>query len=58
MCVVWGKDDGCSGTYVDFHVLVEAVVHDQAMSHSNTMRLHWMACTIVVVTHIGYLMVS
>jgi hypothetical protein len=55
--VLFGARSGC-GTYIDFHVLVKAVVHDQAMGHSNTMRFHWMACTIVVVTHIGYLLVS
>jgi hypothetical protein len=38
--------------HVDFHLLVEAVVHDQTVSHSDTMRLHGMAGVVGVVSDI------
>jgi hypothetical protein len=38
--------------HVNFHLLVEAVVHDETVSHSDTMRLHWMAGIVGVVSDI------
>ena len=38
--------------YVNFHLLVEAVVHDKTVSHSDTVRLHGMAGIVGVVSDI------
>mmetsp|Transcript_21755 Transcript_21755/g.64501 ORF Transcript_21755/g.64501 Transcript_21755/m.64501 type:complete len:428 (+) Transcript_21755:163-1446(+) len=37
---------------VDLHLLVEAIVEQQVVSHANTMRLHGMALAIVVVANV------
>jgi hypothetical protein len=39
--------------YVDFHLGVEAVVHDQAMRHPYAMGLHGMASYVGIVAHVG-----
>ena len=39
-------------THVDLHLLVEAIVEQQVVSHANTMRLHGMALAIVVVANV------
>jgi hypothetical protein len=39
--------------YVDFHLGVEAVVHDQAMRHPYAMGLHGMASYVSIVAHVG-----
>ena len=41
-------------TYVNAHVFVESVIDQQIMSHSNAMRLHGMALSVVIVAHLGY----
>ena len=38
--------------YIDLHVLIESVIHDQTMCHSDTVRFHRMAGNIGVVTYI------
>lgn len=38
--------------HVDFHFLVQAIVHDQAVSHSYTMWLHGMTSIVGVVSNI------
>ena len=38
---------------VDFEVLVEAVVHDEGVSHADTVWLHWVACVIGVVANVA-----
>lgn len=40
-------------TYIYLHVLVQPIIHDQAMCHSNAVRLHGMAGDIGVVAHVG-----
>lgn len=40
-------------THVDFHFLVKAIVHDQAMGHPYTVRLHGMSRHIGIVSHVG-----
>ena len=40
-------------TYVDFHLLVQLEIHDQAVRHPNAMRLHRMSCHIGIIAHIG-----
>lgn len=42
----------CWGWAADFQLLVQAIVHDQVMRHSNTMRFHRMVGGIVVVADI------
>lgn len=46
------------GTYIDLHLLVDAIVHNQTMSKTNTMRLHGMASNICVVPDIRIIEVS
>lgn len=41
-----------SKTYINLHLFIEPIVHDQAMGHSNPMRLHWMPCDVGIVAHI------
>lgn len=43
----------CVQTYIDFHLLVQPIVHDQTVGHSNPVRFHRMACNIGVVAHVG-----
>jgi hypothetical protein len=42
-----------SGTYINFHPLVDTVVHDQAVCQPDTMRLHGMTCDVCIVTNVG-----
>ena len=44
--------------YVDFHLLVQTIVHDQAMSHSNAVWFHRMACDVGIVSNIRIIEVS
>ena len=39
-------------TYVDLHFLIQAVIHDQAVSHSYAVRFHWMPRNIGIVAHV------
>jgi hypothetical protein len=41
------------GTYIDFHLLVAAVVHNQAVGNPNSMGFHGMAGDVGVIAHIG-----
>ena len=40
-------------THVDFHLSVEAVVEEEVVSHANSVRLHWVTLSIVVVTYVS-----
>lgn len=48
---MWDADE-YSSTHIDFHLLVEAVVHDQTVGHPYAMRLHGMAGIVGVVSDI------
>lgn len=39
-------------THINFHPLINAIVHDQAMSKPNSMRLHRMTRNIGIVTYV------
>lgn len=41
-------------TYVDLHFPIQAIVKKQVVGHSNTMWLHGMALTVVVVTNVTF----
>jgi len=45
-------------THVDLHLLVQAIVHDQAVGHSNAVWLHGMSRDIGVVSDIRVIEVS
>ena len=45
-------------TYIDFHVLIERVIHDKTMSQPNSMRLHWMSSNIGIIAYIGVVKVG
>lgn len=40
-------------TYINLHLLVDTIVHDQAMRQPNSMRFHRMASDIGIVSNIG-----
>lgn len=40
-------------THIDFHLLVKAIIHDQAVGHTYAMRLHRMTGDVGIVAHIG-----
>jgi hypothetical protein len=42
-----------NGTYINFHPLVDTIVHDQAVGQPDTMRLHGMTCDVCIVTNVG-----
>lgn len=39
-------------THVNFHLLVQIVLHDQTMSQANAVWLHRMTCDIGIVSNI------
>ena len=39
-------------TYIYFHILVQAIIHDETMSEPDSMRLHWMASGIGIVSNV------
>ena len=39
-------------TYVNFHLLIQAIVHNQAVSHSNPVRFHGMPRNIGIIAHV------
>lgn len=39
-------------TYINLHFFVQSIVHDEVVCHSNTMGLHGMALSIIVVADI------
>jgi len=43
----------CRLRSVDFHVLISAIVHDQAVGQPDSVRLHGMASDVGVVSNIG-----
>jgi hypothetical protein len=43
---------GRAKTYVDLHLLVQAVVHDKTVRHPNTVRFHGMSSDIGVVSDV------
>jgi hypothetical protein len=40
-------------TYINLHLLVDSIVHDQAMRQPNSMRLHGMSSNISIVSDVG-----
>ncbi len=46
------------GTHIDFHSLINTIVHDQAMSQPYSMWLHRMARNVSIVANIGVVEVS
>lgn len=46
------RDNGAE-THINLHLFVKAIVHNQAMRHSNSMGFHRMACNIGIVAHVG-----
>lgn len=49
---------GKGQTYIYLHLLIDAVVHNQAVRQPDSMRLHWMASHIGIITNIGVVEVS
>ena len=52
-----GKGCGWLATHVDFHLLVEPVIQQQVVRHSDAVRLHRVALAVVVIScgHAGLL---
>jgi hypothetical protein len=46
------------GTYIDLHLLVNTIVHNQAMRQSNAVGLHWMASDISIIANVGVIEVG
>ena len=42
----------CQTTYINFHLLVKTVVHNQAVCHTDTMRLHRVSRNVGIVSHV------
>ena len=40
-------------TYINFHVLIETIIHDKAVRHSYTVRFHGVTSNIGIIAHIG-----
>lgn len=40
--------------YIDLHLSVQTVVQKQIVCHSNSMRLHWMTLSIVIVANVTW----
>lgn len=40
-------------TYIDFHLAIKAVVKEQVVSHSDSVRLHGVSLAIIVVSYIA-----
>lgn len=45
-------------TYVDLHLVIQAVVHDETVAHTDTMWLHGVSRAIVVVANVLVVEVS
>lgn len=45
-------------TYVDLHLVVKTVVHDQTVTHADTMWLHGVSRSIVIVSNVLVVKVS
>jgi hypothetical protein len=45
-------------TYIDFHLLVEVVLHDETVRQANSMRLHGMASHVGIIANIGVIEVG
>lgn len=52
------KKEGGNKTYVDLHLVVESIVHDQTMTHADTMRLHGVSRSIVIISNVLVVKVS
>ena len=37
-------------TYIDLHLVVESIVHNETVTHADTMRLHRMSRSIMIVS--------
>jgi len=46
------------GTYVYLHLFVAAIVHDQAVRNSDSVRFHGVAGDVCIIAHIGIVEVS
>ena len=47
------RSKSCLEPYIDFHLLVQVVLHDETVRQANSMRLHGMASHVGIVTNIG-----
>uniref|UniRef100_A0A2K6MRU6 Uncharacterized protein n=1 Tax=Rhinopithecus bieti TaxID=61621 RepID=A0A2K6MRU6_RHIBE len=56
--VIW--TDGAIGFVraIDFHFSVETIVEQQIMSHADSVRLHWVALSVVVISNIPVVVVT
>lgn len=52
------KEEGNSKSNIYFHLLIESVVHNQAMSHSDPVRLHWMTGNVSIIADIRVIKVG
>uniref|UniRef100_A0A2K6USE3 Uncharacterized protein n=1 Tax=Saimiri boliviensis boliviensis TaxID=39432 RepID=A0A2K6USE3_SAIBB len=43
---------------IDFHFSVETIVEQQIMSHADSVRLHWVALSIIVISNIPVVVVT
>uniref|UniRef100_A0A2K6RDD0 Uncharacterized protein n=1 Tax=Rhinopithecus roxellana TaxID=61622 RepID=A0A2K6RDD0_RHIRO len=43
---------------IDFHFSVETIVEQQIMSHADSVRLHWVALSVVVISNIPVVVVT
>uniref|UniRef100_A0A8D2FK99 Uncharacterized protein n=1 Tax=Theropithecus gelada TaxID=9565 RepID=A0A8D2FK99_THEGE len=43
---------------IDFHFLLETIVEQQIMSHADSVRLHWVALSVVVISDIPIVVVT
>jgi hypothetical protein len=39
--------------YINLHLLVDTVIHDQAMGQPDAMRLHWVASDVCIISNVG-----
>ena len=38
--------------YIDLHLVVEAIVHDETVAHANTVRLHRVSRSVMIVSNV------
>lgn len=54
----WLIPGGKTGTYIYLHLLVQAIVHDEAVCHAYPMGFHGMPRDIGIIAHIGVIEVG
>ena len=42
----------CMSVYIDFHLAIQPIVEEKVVGHPDTMRLHRVALTVVVVAYV------